>query len=191
MYDPQVNGERLTFGVSGLLYESTVLFYDRQGRSLWSQLSHEAISGPHRGTTLPLAPFTDTTWGEWRRRHPETLVLSRETGHRRSYGLDPYSGRRGLMFPVSHVDRRLSVDTPVLGIEWAGKAKAFPVAELLRAPREFHCRLGDEDLVVTNDPPGVRVQVHTAGGTSVPAIRVKWFAWAAFHRDTAVYAREE
>jgi hypothetical protein len=84
--------ETLVFGVSGLLYNSDMLLYDRQSESLWSQIDRRAISGPRRGERLQAIPLEHTTWGDWRRRHPDTLVLSRDTGHARDYDRDPYAG---------------------------------------------------------------------------------------------------
>ena len=191
MYDPVIQGERLNFGISGLLYQSTVLFYDRQSKSLWSQMSASAVSGPRRGAALPKQPSTDTTWGAWKTQHPDTLVLSTDTGYRRRYGADPYSGRQGLMFPVSHRDARLGTDALVFGVEADGHAKAYPLDTLRRAPRRFRDTVGERELLFINDPPGVSLMAETADGVAVPAVRVKWFAWAAFHRHTAVYQPEK
>ena len=84
-------GER-EFGVSGLLYNSNVLMYDRGGQpeSLWSQVMTRGISGPAARRPLTALPLELTTWIEWRSRHPETSVLSSETGHRRDYRRSPY-----------------------------------------------------------------------------------------------------
>ena len=79
-FDARVNGRELTFGVSGLLYNSDVLLYDRQTNSLWSQLLAQAISGPLKGSRLAMLPLTQTTWADWRRLHPGTVVLSANTG---------------------------------------------------------------------------------------------------------------
>ena len=61
MYDRTVNNKELTFGVSGLLHESNVLFYDHQTESLWSQLKEEAVTGPLTGTHLKALPSVTTT----------------------------------------------------------------------------------------------------------------------------------
>ena len=90
VYDPVIDGTRYLFGVSGLLYSRNVLMYDRQTNSLWSQLALQAVTGPMAGTSLSVLPAEHTTWGEWKRRHPETLVLSFDTGYTRDYGRDPY-----------------------------------------------------------------------------------------------------
>ena len=194
MYDPRVNGKRLTFGISGLLYQSTVLFYDRESHSLWSQLGARAVSGSHAGTPLRKTAFADTTWGDWKRRHPSTLVLSRATGHARNYGGDPYAryryalAREGPMFPVNHGDGRLPPNAIVFGIEVNGRTKAFAAASLETAPARFTSTVGTETLTLVNDPPGTLREVRTADGRPVPATRVLWFAWVAFHPETELYA---
>ncbi len=104
----RVRGERLLFGVSGKLYNSDVLFYDRKTESLWSQLKMEAVTGSMAGTRLKLLPLEHTTWGDWRKRHPTTTVLSLETGFTRDYARNPYRGYENnpsLMFPVAQSAR--------------------------------------------------------------------------------------
>lgn len=70
----EVSGQPMEFGVSGLLYNSDVLLYDRRSGSLWSQIDRRAIAGPHKGQRLEAMPLEHTTWGDWRQRHPYTLV---------------------------------------------------------------------------------------------------------------------
>ncbi|MDZ7685377.1 MAG: DUF3179 domain-containing protein [Gammaproteobacteria bacterium] len=81
---------RLVFGISGLLYDSDVLLFDRNTESLWSQLMGKAVSGPLKGTDLPQLPARHTTWGDWLERHPGSQVMSTETGFGRSYERSPY-----------------------------------------------------------------------------------------------------
>ena len=188
MYDPVVQGRELEFGISGLLYNETVLFYDRQSESLWSQITAEAISGKYMGSTLTRVPFTDTTWGVWKQLHPDTLVLSPDTGIGRSYGGDPYITSRPR--PVDPSRRRVGEvyrNDEVFGVRVNGHAKAYPLHLLADAPTAFTDRLGDTALNITNDPPGSRVVVRNAQGDEIPTTRVYWFVWAAFYPDTAVY----
>ncbi len=49
-FDRNVQGHKLTFGVSGLLLHANQVLYDRESGSLWSQLAGRAISGRYRGT---------------------------------------------------------------------------------------------------------------------------------------------
>ncbi|MCK5287235.1 MAG: DUF3179 domain-containing protein, partial [Thermodesulfovibrionia bacterium] len=100
MYARNILGKELTFGVSGLLYKSNVLMYDHQTESLWSQVKGKAVTGPMTGTPLQILPSTLTTWSKWKKRFPETEVLSTETGYMRDYSRDPYEDyykrKRGL-----------------------------------------------------------------------------------------------
>lgn len=86
-------GDRLlTFGVSGFLYQSDLVMYDRQTESLWSQIEGRAIAGHLTGRTLDRVPIQTVTWDQWRQAHPEGKVLSRDTGVDRDYGRNPYLG---------------------------------------------------------------------------------------------------
>ena len=74
VYDRSFDGEQLDFGAVGL--EQGVFFlYDRQTGSRWSQLVGRAVKGPLAGQELRKHPSTLTTWGQWRRLHPDTTVF--------------------------------------------------------------------------------------------------------------------
>jgi hypothetical protein len=128
-FDARVGGQAASFGVSGLLYNSDVLLYDRRTESLWSQILGRAIAGPMKGTVLPSVPITHTSWAAWRVRHPRTEVLSTQTGFQRDYGRDPYDGYDKvprLMFDVQHRDARLPLKAWVMGLVINGQARAYP-----------------------------------------------------------------
>ena len=122
------------FGSSGFLYRSNKLMFDRQTDSLWNQFTGKPVSGPlwDSGITLKIRPVTITTWEQWRGRHPDTTVLSLDTGHRRDYGsgvvYNRYFSSPGLMFPaiVGNEDRIKRKDY-VFGIRAAAGAKAWPL----------------------------------------------------------------
>ena len=78
------------FGVSGLLYNSDVLLYDRETGSLWSQIMAKAINGPLKGKILKQIPLTHTSWQDWKTKHPDSRVLSKDTGYKRVYSKSPY-----------------------------------------------------------------------------------------------------
>lgn len=84
----------ISFGVSGNLFNSNLVMYDHQSDSLWPQLWMQAVSGPSVGRVLDMLPFTETTWGQWKKMHPQTLVLSSDTGSRRNYQSYPYGSYR-------------------------------------------------------------------------------------------------
>lgn len=189
-FDPEVDGRVLEFGVSGLLYNSDVLMYDRQTESLWSQIMRKAVSGPHRGKDLEQVPLVHTTWERFRDEHPDGLVLSRDTGYSRDYDTDPYlryARTPGTMFPVRGDDDRLPEKEMILGIERGDDKVAFPLEELEEGPRPVRTRVGDEDLFVYWFPDTSTAFATTTDGERIPATLAFWFAWSAFHPETRIW----
>jgi hypothetical protein len=189
-FDPAVQGERRIFGVSGLLYNSDVLMYDRETESLWSQIARRAVTGPLRGATLELLPLLHTTWDRWRRERPDGLVLSRETGHDRDYNRDPYleyAAEPGTMFAVAHRDPRLPEKALVLGIERDAATTAFSLDALEERPRPVRARVGGEDVFVYWFRDSWTAFATDLKGRRIPATIAYWFAWSAFHPDTEVW----
>src|SRR5919108_3142191 len=90
VFERVVDGVTLDFGTSGKLYKSDLVMYDRQTHSLWAQMEGRAIVGQRAGTRLALVPANTVAFADWRAAHPRGKVLSRETGHRRDYGANPY-----------------------------------------------------------------------------------------------------
>jgi hypothetical protein len=124
----QINGTAVQFGTSGKLYNNNLVMYDRLTKSLWSEIWGEAIAGSMTGQTLQRVPIDVTTWGAWKNLHPNTLVLSMQTGFTRDYSDDPYGNyyyTSGVYFPLSHLDGRLPPKTVVLGVTVGASFKAY------------------------------------------------------------------
>ena len=189
-FSARTRGQSYHFGVSGLLYNSDVLFYDRETASLWSQLLAQAVSGPLKGTRLSQLPLTHTTWRDWQKRHPDSLVLSRDTGYRRDYNRDPYAGytdSQGIFFPVRHKDPRFHPKARVLGIVIDGQYKAYPFSELARAPGVIEDRLATKNIRILYDERSQSASAQDKDGRELVSTTGFWFAWYAFHPDTLVY----
>jgi hypothetical protein len=92
VFEATVDGEVLDFGTSGRLWRSNLVMYDRSTRSLWSQFTGEAIVGERLGQELERLPMQIVSWSEYRSTWPDGAVLSRDTGHNRPYGSNPYTG---------------------------------------------------------------------------------------------------
>ena len=159
------------FGTSGFLYRSNKLMYDRATNSLWVTLLGQPVIGPLAETdvTLKHRSVVTTTWGEWKRRHPETQVLSLDTGHVRDYGegiaYQEYFATDDLMFNVPNVDQRLKNKDEVLGLlfpEHSDRPLAIGADFLLENP-VYHDRVGDLELVVLTDPSGANRVYDSAG----------------------------
>ncbi|MGH7771909.1 MAG: DUF3179 domain-containing (seleno)protein [Candidatus Binatia bacterium] len=161
-------GEWLTFGTSGKLVNSNLLMYDRQTNSEWPQILGVAISGPNKGATLEEIPLAWTNWSRWQKRHPNSQVLSTETGFFRSYGRDPYGSYErqgtyydsaGPFFPIMAQDNRFSPKQVVVGIKADGRRLAIP-KENLRAKKFAQASLGKSPLVALYDPDIDAVSVY-------------------------------
>ncbi|MCP3870171.1 MAG: DUF3179 domain-containing protein [Gammaproteobacteria bacterium] len=192
-YNAKVAGKETHFGVSGLLYNSDVLLYDRQTESLWSQIMSKAVSGPLKGTRLDMLPLVHTSWSQWLADHPDTELLSRATGTSRDYDRDPYAGyenSEGIYFPVSKKDPRYHPKERILGVEVNGQYKAYPFSELSRTRGEIKDRFAGRDLVVRYDSGSESARIVNSAGDDIPTVPSFWFAWYAFHPETAVYTAD-
>lgn len=193
-YRSKVGGRTLEFGVSGLLYNSDMLLYDRQTESLWSQIRRQAVSGPMKGAKLVPVVLTHTRWQDWQQRHPDTQVLSTDTGYRRDYSRSPYAGyaaSRKLYFPVQARDNRYHPKEWVLGVELAGQFKAYPFSELEKAGGVVRDTFAGQQLVVSYDVANKKAGVVDGSGQVLAGVTSFWFAWYAFHPGTSVYTVRE
>jgi uncharacterized protein DUF3179 len=195
-YSAQIAGRAATFRVSGLLYNSDLLLYDRSTQSLWSQILGRAVAGPLKGERLIPVALMHTTWADWSTQHPDTLVLSEDTGFRRDYSRDPYAGYASsgdVMFPISRESDRFPPKEPVLGVEWKGHRKSYAFSELAKALGKrtqgtLDDRLGGERLSIFFDREHRSARALDSAGREIPAYVAFWFAWYAFFPEAEVYA---
>ena len=151
-FDRRVAGEALDFGVSGLLRNSDLIMYDRQSETWWQQLTGEGLVGEYAGVLLGIVPSQVIGFGRFAERYPEGLVMSRETGYNRQYGINPYTNydsRAGRPFLFrGEIDQRLgSAVDHVLAAIIGDSAKAYPF-EILREQRVINDSIGDKPIVV-------------------------------------------
>ena len=164
------DGRLHTFGTSGLLFRSNKLMYDRETRTLWDQLTGEALLGPlaARQVTLTPLPVVVTSWAEWRNEHPATRVLDIETGYDRLYvpgaAYGPYFASPATMFPVWRRSRALPAKARVYALRLGGAPKAYPLNLLARR----------------------RVVNDVVGGTPVVLVATRGVVTVVTRRDAAV-----
>ncbi len=189
VFDRAIDGTERHFGVSGLLYRSDLLLYDRETESLWSQIASRALTGKALGTRLVVLRSELVRWGDWKKRWPETTVLSPETGHRRPYGQSPYGDyaqSEELRFPVPP-DPRYHPKMPTLGVRVpGGAARAYPASEVAAAGGRVQETFAGQPVVVRYDAERQVFEVDAPDALEV--IESYWFAWAAFHPETTVFA---
>lgn len=120
------------YGVSGFLYNSNILAFDRVTESLWSQLEAVCIFGELRGNRLDIIPFVETTWKTWRNIASSPVVLSDDTGFDRNYDIYPYGDYRSselISYPLLYQDDRLHPKERVFSIIIAGQAKVYRLSD--------------------------------------------------------------
>jgi len=186
VYSRQIADKERFFGVSGLLYRSNVLMYDKGSESLWSQLKGESVAGPLTGAALKVLPSTLTSWKKWREAYPETQVLSFATGYSRNYDSDPYlnyykqqSGFKSF-FKLGPDEKEKEL---VVGIVINGLARAYPLEQLKKAGVSQDSLAGKE-LTLSFDGATDRLSVVDAQGNSIEQMTAYWFVWKAIWPDT-------
>jgi hypothetical protein len=155
VFDRTIEGpdgvELLDFGTSGRLFNSNLVMYDRQHRNLWTQFEGEGIVGERfLGARLTRIPAWLFGFDELAELHPDAQVLSRDTGHSRDYGRNPYTGydqaeRDPFLFD-GEVDERFPPMTRLVGL-----GDEEPVAILLETlveERTVHTQVDGRDAVV-------------------------------------------
>ncbi len=162
LYKSEVNGTIHEMGTSGFLYRSNKLMYDKATQSLWSTLEGKPVVGPlvSKGIQMEYLSVVTTTWGEWKKRHPETQVLSVNTGYQRDYGegiaYQAYFADDNLMFNVPSVDGKLKNKQSILAIrlpEYPEQPLAISVKYLKKNPI-YQSTIGDIRFVVFTDKTG-------------------------------------
>ncbi len=180
-YRPASAAGSPTFGVTGGLVNSNLLMYDRQTDSEWPQIFGQAIRGPLRGGQLEAVPLTWTTWGRWRSRHPETDVLSTETGFVRNYQGDPYGSYdplRGyyadslVRFRVACRDTRFPPKQPFVGLAVGNDAVAVD-RNLLRTERVRNTTIAGQPVTFLEDEGLDAARAFLAMGDAGP-LHLTW-----------------
>lgn len=203
VFSRRAGDQVLTFGVSGLLYNSNLLMYDRSSgggpESLWSQLLARAVAGPAAAEShaLEVLPATVTTWTRWREAHPDTTVLAPDVRLAAQYRRDPYASYFGsdkLRFPVEPLmsTSEMALKSPVVVLRFRGRSVAVPFS-VVRAN-------ADPDGVWDTAVDGLTVRftlggrpstvdVQLADGSGVGVVYTFAFAWHAMHPAGTTWLR--
>ena len=187
-YRRTVDGKPLSFGVSGLLYRSQFLLYDRETESLWAQYEGRAVAGPLAGKRLAPVEVRQQPMGAWFQRHPNTTVLARPERKRIDYRHSPYEAywtSEKIPFEVSDRDDRYHPKEVVVGVEVDGRTRAY-LGSILTA----------EGGRIVDDFQGkkIRIAYDSESGTfqwdvpeGVKVTDAYWFAWKSFHPGTEIW----
>lgn len=172
VFDRNIGGKTREFGISGLLWNSNVLLYDREGagrESLWSQALMRAAAGPAaaEGLRLKLLPAEMSSWWEWKFRHPGSKVMSPNTGHRRDYQSNPYTRyfeSDKLMFPAKQIAGRpegFRAKEPMILVQVGPAAKAYAIKHVAAAAGSdsmLEDKIGGHPVRLSANPPHEQTQ---------------------------------
>jgi len=169
-----IDGEETTFGVSGKLYNTNLIPYDRGSDSYWSQMRLDCVNGNLLGRTIETYPVVETSWKTWKQAYPNSEVQSLDTGFDRNYQAYPYGDYRtnnnNLIFPVSPSDNRLPAKERVFGVLTDLTKKVYSI-ESFDTPRIIIDEAeGNETLVIGSKEDNYIVVFENAGLTDVQLV---------------------
>ena len=145
------DGQVFDFGTTGRLRYSNLIMYDRQTETWWQQATGAAIAGKHTGAQLEFYPASMISWSDFKNLYPNGKVLSRDMGHPRDYGRNPYFGyddinQTPFLFDGTTPDQ-LPPMARVLTVDLNGEAVAYPY-DVLSKLNVINDIVGGEDIVI-------------------------------------------
>lgn len=179
IFDRESSGEIDTFGVSGKLWESNLMMYDHKTETLWSQILGEAMVGDRTGEELTILGTNIISFADVRVNHPDAEVLSKETGHTRSYGSSPYGNyeeNNSLYFPVSNEDEAFHKKELFYIVNMGEKSVGFMRADLLEAGGAEVDVDGQTVRAEVGESSEIKV-TNLATQKELPGYIAMWFSW--------------
>lgn len=192
VYYGQNNGTKTSFGNSGMLYNSNFIMYDREKGHFWQQFSGKKLS---RDTTqteqfLEKIPITIVSWETWKKMHPESKILSLDTGFSRNYDSEPYPGyqeNNDILFKIEESDKSIPPKSVVYGIEINNKFKAYPESAFQEKNIIFD-KFQEIPIQGQKSPNGL-IEFHNQNTQQpIPHTKTYWFTWTNFTKNTELWA---
>lgn len=150
-WDRNVEGSNTTFGVSGKLFQTNLMPFDRRTESYWSQIRLDCVNGDLINTRINTSPVVETTWATWKEMYPNSMVMNTNTGFSRNYQQFPYGDYRtnnaNIIFPVDPLDQRLPSKERVLGVLGDSIHRVYSI-DLFETPQVISDTLEGEAMVV-------------------------------------------
>jgi len=150
-WNRDIDGKTTTFGVSGKLYNTNLIPYDRETDSNWSQMRLDCVNGELINRKIETTQIIETTWETWKKAFPQTLVMNTDTGFDRNYNNYPYGDYRtnhsNIIFPISKLDTRLPAKERVFCVLAEGVEKAYSI-ESFETDRVIYDQVGTTDNII-------------------------------------------
>jgi hypothetical protein len=183
-----VKDRMLRFGVSGLVWNSGFLFFDRETESLWSQFEGRAIAGPLAGESLASIRVRQEEFATFRAREPKTQILIPPDPEHLDYNQPPfarYGEEDRWSFPVEAGDRRFHAKELVVGVSVGGKSRAYLASLLTRNGGRAEDEIAGKKISISYESD--RGVFEWEAPEDVAVTEAYWFAWKAFHPDTEIW----
>jgi hypothetical protein len=190
VFDAEVKGKIEQFGVSGKLFESNLLMYDKTTESLWSQSIGTAVVGDRIGEKLTVFPSQVLSFGVFQTKWPDGEVLSANTGFSRNYNFYPYGDydeNETIYFPISVNDNRLPAKEIMYVVNAYNHSVAFQVKKL--SETSVSLDVGGGKVVGTIIDGEIVVKDNT--GKTLPGYHEMWFSWAIHHQQDGIVWKGE
>ncbi|MBT3407487.1 DUF3179 domain-containing protein [Candidatus Woesearchaeota archaeon] len=188
-YHRVIDGNAVEFGTSGKLFNSNLVMYDRLTKSYWQQIDGNAIVGELTGFELKEINIDTVVWFDYKNNNDDAIVLTRDTGAQRNYGVDPYGSYYSdsfLIFDVENEDDRIHPKTPIWGVEINGVTKAYKESDVKEVGFIIDNIAGVDIKIEMNDD-GTSNIINLNDNTKIVKERDFWFAWYAFNPETKLY----
>jgi len=171
LYKTQHKGINYELGTSGFLYRSNKLMYDKKTQSLWSTLEGTPVIGPltNKDIQLDFLSVVTTTWGEWKLLHPDTDVLSINTGYRRDYGegiaYKNYFNTDELMFTIPKIDTSLKNKDEILSVRLPNvTTENYAISsKFLKRNPLYQAKIDNKPYVIFTDKSGAHRTYFSKG----------------------------
>jgi hypothetical protein len=151
VFDRRIDGKTHDFGVSGFLRHSDMIMFDRKTESLWQQFTGEALVGDYTGKQLKILPSQIMSFKQYRVAYSAGKVLSKDTGHRRSYGQNPYAGYDDInntpLYMDETEDGRLKPMEKVVGVRIDDSQRAYPYS-ISQQEKVINDQLNETPIVI-------------------------------------------
>lgn len=153
-WESKVGGQETTFGVSGLLYNTNLILYDRATNSNWSQLTLECVNGPSLGDVPKNLEILETDWDTWKTMYPNSKVLSNDQGISRDYSVYPYGPYKDdhdfFIFPLSNLNPALPNKQRVHAVLNGTTSKAYTFDKFVGG-KVVKDVIGNKDILVVGN----------------------------------------
>ncbi|MFC1653502.1 DUF3179 domain-containing protein [Patescibacteria group bacterium] len=183
VFDRRVDDRILEFGVSGFLYESNMIMFDRQTESLWQQSTGESIMGDYLNKELSVVPAQRLSYKDVVNNHPNALIMSSKTGHSRNYTISPYGdydNNDQFLFPTSVKNNKFPAKEIMYVLANQKSSVAFPISNLKEGSSSTYTVNNSTYKATKNNS---EITVTNQKNDTIPGYYEMWFSWATQHQE--------